>query len=81
MLNSDEYEELEEQLYSLAEYYSEATGRNVELGISEDHDIWLDTMRTNGKEYYESVDDAESRIKELYSEVFMDDNLDFLEGI
>jgi hypothetical protein len=80
-MNSEDYEELEEQLMSLSEYYSEATGRNVEMGIDSDEEIWVNTMRTNGKEYYESVDDAEFRIRQLYSEVFLDDLSDPMEGI
>lgn len=80
-MNKDDFEELEEQLTSLAEYYSEATGRNVEMGIDSDEEIWVDTMRTNGKEYYESVDDAEFRIRQLYSEVFLEDFTDPMEGI
>ena len=80
-MTEEEREELEEQLSSLAEYYSEATGRNVEMGISRDEEIWLDTMRTNGREYYESLDDAEFRVKQLYSEVFLDDFSDPMEGI
>lgn len=80
-MNNEDYEELEEQLMSLAEYYSEATGRDVRMGIEADDEIWVDTMRTNGKEYYESVDDAEFRIRQLYSEVFLDDMSDPMEGI
>jgi len=80
-MNNEDHEELQEQLSSLAEYYSEATGRNVEMGIDSDDEIWVDTIRTNGKEYYESVDDAEFRIRQLYAEVFLDDLSDPMEGI
>jgi hypothetical protein len=80
-MDNEELEELQEQLESLSEYYSEATGRYVEMGIDTDEEIWVDTIRTNGREYYESVDDAEFRIKQLYSEVFLDDLSDPMEGI
>lgn len=80
-MDEEELQDLQEQLQSLAEYYSEATGRNVEMGISRDEEIWVNTMRTNGKEFYESVDDAEFRVRQLYSEVFLDDMSDPMEGI
>lgn len=80
-MDEEELQDLQEQLSSLAEYYSEATGRNVEMGISRDEEIWVNTMRTNGKEFYESVDDAEFRVRQLYSEVFLDDMSDPMEGI
>ena len=80
-MNEEDLEELQEQLQSLSEYYSEATGRNVEMGITRDEEIWVDTIRTNGKEFYESVDDAEYRIKQLYAELFVDDLSDPMEGI
>lgn len=80
-MNEEEREELEEQLSSLAEYYSEETGRNVEMGITGDGEIWMNTRRTNGKEFYESLDDAEFRVRQLYSEVFLDDLSDPMEGI
>lgn len=80
-MNEEDLEELQEQLQSLSEYYSEATGRNIEMGITRDEEIWVDTIRTNGKEFYESVDDAEYRIKQLYAELFVDDLSDPMEGI
>ncbi len=80
-MNEEDLEELQEQLQSLAEYYSEATGRNVEMGVNLDEEIWIDTMRTNGREFYESVDDAEYRVKQLYAELFVDDLSDPMEGI
>lgn len=80
-MDEEELQDLQEQLSSLAEYYSEATGRNVEMGISRDEEIWVNTIRTNGKEFYESVDDAEFRVRQLYSEVFLDDMSDPMEGI
>jgi hypothetical protein len=80
-MNEEDLEELQEQLQSLSEYYSEATGRNVEMGITRDEEIWVDTMRTNGKEFYESVDDAEFRVRQLYAELFVDDLSDPMDGI
>ena len=80
-MNEEDLEELQEQLQSLAEYYSEATGRNVEMGVNLDEEIWIDTMRTNGREFYESVDDAEYRVKQLYAELFVDDLSDPMDGI
>ncbi len=80
-MDNEELQELQEQLESLSEYYSEATGRDVRMGMESLDEIWVSTMRTNGREYYESVDDAEFRIKQLYSEVFLDDLSDPMEGI
>lgn len=80
-MNEEDLEELQEQLQSLSDYYSEATGRNVEMGITRDEEIWVSTIRTNGREFYESVDDAEFRVRQLYSELFVDDLSDPMEGI
>jgi hypothetical protein len=80
-MNEEDLEELQEQLQSLSEYYSEATGRNVEMGITRDEEIWVDTIRTNGKEFYESLDDAEFRVRQLYAELFVDDLSDPMDGI
>lgn len=73
---NDNYEEIEEQLMLVSEYYSEVTGRNIEAGIDEDLDIWISSSRTNGREYFEAIRDVESRIKQLYSDMMLDDQDD-----
>lgn len=68
-----------EQLELLMEYYSETLGTDVRTGI-EGGDLWLSCNRTNGREYFESVDELEFRVKVLYDEYLMDDYSDPLEG-
>jgi hypothetical protein len=51
------------------------------LGVDAGHDVWLDTARTNGREYFESLEEAERRVKLLYSDLLPDeDDEDLLEG-
>lgn len=72
--DQDEFEELEETVNDLAEYYSEVTGRNIKMGVDEDLDIWLDSSRTNGREYVESIQELERRMHLLYSDLIEDDD-------
>lgn len=72
--DQDEYEELEETVNDLAEYYSEVTGRNIRMGVDEDLDIWLDSSRTNGREYVESIQELERRMHLLYSDLIEDED-------
>lgn len=64
-----EFDELEEVLVDLSEYYSEMTGRSISMGVDEDLDIWFDSSRTNGREYVDSVDELERRVRILYSDL------------
>lgn len=79
----DEYSEIEEQAESLEEYYSQVTGRNIRIGLDNDLlEVYINSSRTNGNEYFETIDDAERRIKQLYSDLILDDEDDYdsLEG-
>ncbi len=80
MANED-YEEMVEVVTDLADYYSDITGRNITMGVATDSDVWLDSIRTNGREYFDSVEEAERRIKLLYDDLLPDeDEIDPLEG-
>jgi len=72
-MRSEEELELQEALDPLAEYYSEFTGRNISLNATEECEIRLHTSR-NEVEYFDSIDEAEFRIRQLYRELFVDDN-------
>jgi hypothetical protein len=74
-MRSEEELELQEALEPIAEYYSEITGRNISLNATEECEIRLHTSR-NDVEYFESIDEAEFRIKQLYKELFFDDNFE-----
>ena len=79
----DQYAEIEEQAESLEEYYSQVTGRNINIGLDNDlMEVYINSSRTNGNEYFETIDDAERRIKQLYSDLILDDEDDYdsLEG-
>jgi len=79
----DQYSEIEEQAESLEEYYSQVTGRNINIRLDNDlMEVYINSSRTNGNEYFETIDDAERRIKQLYSDLILDDEDDYdsLEG-
>ncbi len=78
---NERQEEIAEALGDLAEYYSDTTGRNITMGVDAGLDVWLDSTRTNGREYFESIEEAERRIKMLYDDLLPDeDERDELEG-
>ena len=71
-----DYEELEEIVNDLGNYYSETIGRNVETGVDADLDIWFSSSRTNGREYVDSLDELDRRMKLLYRDLIEDDEED-----
>lgn len=78
---NENYEEIMEAVIDTADYYSDITGRNIVMGLDVDYDVWLDTNRTNGREYFDSLEEAERRIKLLYDDLLPDeDEIDPLEG-
>lgn len=80
MANED-YEELIEEVSGISDYYSDILGRNIGLGVDASFDVWLDSGRTNGREYFESIEEAERRVKLLYQDLLPDeDDEDPLEG-
>lgn len=76
-------DELVEAIDGLSEYYSSISGHLVDLGITDDDDIWIASHRTNGREYLESIQEAERRLDILYSDFVIDDGYttDPLEGL
>lgn len=70
----ENYEELIEEVAGISDYYSDIIGRNIGLGIDSSFDVWLDSGRTNGREYFESLEEAERRIKLLYQDLLPDDD-------
>lgn len=75
-MRDDKYFEVFEQSSNLSDYYSEQIGTDVEFGFDRDgHDLWFRTPRSS-KEYVESYDFAEERIRSIYSELFLDDDYD-----
>lgn len=81
MANED-YQELLETLGDLSDYYSDAVGRNIDMGSDGDGDVWISSTRTNGREYFDSLEEAERRLELLYSDLLpdSDDDRDPLEG-
>lgn len=71
-----DYEELEEVVEELGNYYSETIGRNVETGVDADLDIWFSSSRTNGREYVDSIEELDRRMKLLYRDLIEDDEED-----
>lgn len=78
---NEEFDEILEATIDVADYYSDITGRNITMGVDASADVWLDSNRTNGREYFDSLEEAERRIKLLYDDLLPDeDEVDPLEG-
>lgn len=73
-------EEVREILDNLSDYYAVITGSRVSMGVDANLDVWIDSSRTNGREYFEGIEEAEGRIKRLYDLEDDDDYSDGLEG-
>jgi hypothetical protein len=78
---NEDYEDMVATVGDTADYYSDITGRNISMGVDTSLDVWLDTTRTNGREYFDSLEEAERRVKLLYDDLLPDeDEIDPLEG-
>jgi hypothetical protein len=64
-MSSDERYEI---LADLADYYSTIIGRNVDMGFDGGSNFWLAASRTSGREYFESIQEIEDRMADLYPE-------------
>lgn len=71
-----DYKELEEIVNGLGNYYSETIGRNVDMGVDGNLDIWFSSSRTNGREYVDSLEELERRMKLLYRDLIEDNDED-----
>ena len=79
-MDNELYEEMLEITEHLSEYYSDTTGRNISLGMRF-NEIWIDSTRTHGREVFDSLEEAERRLKLLYDDLLPDeDETDPLEG-
>jgi ABC-type tungstate transport system permease subunit len=72
----DDFDEVVEEVSAVAEYFTELTGRSIDAGVDADLDIWIESSRTNGREYLESVNEVERRLRLLYSDLILDDEYD-----
>jgi hypothetical protein len=71
---SDRWIEMNEEANQLADYYTEMTGTNVEADVENNlEEFWIRSNRTNGKEYFESIEEADRRLRQLYEELLPDD--------
>lgn len=73
-------EEVREILDNLSDYYAVITGSRVSMGVDANYDVWIDSSRTNGREYFEGIEEAEERLKRLYELDNDDDYSDPLAG-
>jgi hypothetical protein len=71
-----DFDDVEEVLADLSEYYSEITGRSIDFGVDSDGDIWFNSSRTNGREYVDTVEEVERRVKLLYQDLIEDTDYD-----
>jgi hypothetical protein len=71
---SDRWVELNEQATQLAENYTEITGTIIQADIDNNlEEFWISSNRTNGKEYFYSIEEADRRLRQLYSDLMPDD--------
>jgi hypothetical protein len=73
-MRDEKYMEILETSVNLTEYYSEETGRDVTFGFDNEYELWVDAPRTNGKEYFETYEAGEERVRLLYPDVFLDED-------
>lgn len=79
-MDNELYQEMLEITEHLSEYYSDTTGRNISLGMRF-NEVWIDSTRTHGREFFDSLEEAERRLKLLYDDLLPDeDEIDPLEG-
>ncbi len=78
---SEEFDELVEAGEALSDYFSGITGSNILVGADATGDVWISSTRTNGREYLESIQEAERRLELLYSDYFDDDDTDPYGGL
>jgi len=74
----EDIDEVREVLDNLSDYYAVITGSRITMGVDANIDVWVDSSRTNGREYFESIEEAEDRIKRLYE---IDDDFDSNDGL
>lgn len=79
MAEYEDIDEVVEILENLSDYYAVATGNRVAMGVDANLDVWIDSSRTNGREYFQDIQEAEVRLKRLY-DLEDDDYSDPLEG-
>lgn len=72
--HSDRWLDMTDEAEQLADYYTEITGSNVSAGVANTLDeFWVKSNRTNGEEYFESIQEADRRLKQLYEDMLPDD--------
>jgi hypothetical protein len=72
-LANEDFDEANEMAIGLSDYYSNLTGRSVDVGIDGNGDIWVSGYRTSGREYFSSVEEAERRLEIVYENYLTDD--------
>ena len=70
---NEDFDEAIEVVNNLSDYYSDITGRNVDMGIDGNGDIWVSGYRTSGREYFSSLEEAERRLEIVYENYLTDD--------
>jgi hypothetical protein len=81
--HNDRWIELNEQANQLAEAYTEITGTSIQADIDNNlEEFWISSNRTNGREYFYSIEEAEQRLRQLYEDLLVDngDTTDPYEG-
>lgn len=72
--HNDRWIELHDEATELADYYTEITGFDVRADVADTMDeFWIKSNRTNGAEYFESIQEADRRLRQLYEDMLPDD--------
>jgi hypothetical protein len=81
--HNDKWIELNEQATQLADSYTEITGTSIQADIDSNlEEFWISSNRTNGREYFYTIEEAEQRLRQLYEDLLVDngDTTDPYEG-
>lgn len=65
--------DLYDEASGLEEYYAELTGKDIHIVVENYDDFYIQAPRTNGKEYFSSLRDADKRLRQLYEDILVDD--------
>lgn len=65
--------EMYDEADGLSDYYSEMAGREIRVAVDGYEEVYIESSRTNGREYFTSLSEADDRLKQLYSDVLLDD--------
>jgi len=72
--HNERWIEMNEQATQLADSYTEITGTIIQADVDSNlEEFWISSNRTNGREYFYSIQEADRRLQQLYEDYLLDD--------